>query len=168
MYRGDLSSFLHVLRKMEGTPSGPGEEEDDSSLQASSMSYSQKSISVSMGPVGTDLSTLKNSSIHGMTHSGLGWEKTTEYCSLRHLAELSGSRFRSPVSGSRYSTSSFLPSLGITEEDFGVSFHFLNNPSFILLIILLVHVLLTNLTKPIKLILHKPNHYNQTNLINLA
>ena len=72
MYRGDLSSFLHVLRKMEGTPSGPGEEEDDSSLQASSMSYSQKSISVSMGPVGTDLSTLKNSSMHGMTQSGLG------------------------------------------------------------------------------------------------
>ena len=64
--------------------SGPAADVEESSLHANSTSSSLKSKSVNIGPVGLLLSTLKNVSMSGMSHSGLGGVKTGEYWSLKH------------------------------------------------------------------------------------
>ena len=79
IHSGFLNSLLHSFNNTAGIPSGPGAESELNSAHAYCMWSGQKSKSVRMGPVVLYLSTEKNCSRSGMSHSGLAWVNTELY-----------------------------------------------------------------------------------------
>ena len=93
----DEEWFLHDFSKEAGIPSAPAAEDALSSAQASSMSFSEKVISVRDGPSPT---VSKNSGTSLTFHCSLGSTKTELYCSLNAEAANSGLGFGLLVAGS--------------------------------------------------------------------
>ena len=119
MYRGLESCFLHVFKRVAGTPSGPADAVAFISAQAASISSGLNSISSRLSAASPE----KCSAGSVTVQSGLGAEKTELYCCLKVSTVKATSGFNFPDAGSRKGPIFdlvFCLDLANQKEDFGL------------------------------------------------